>query len=57
MSEDITINIKLIDEILIIILWIGIWGLTDMLLNYSFIEKQKHYIYIILILIVIYFKL
>jgi hypothetical protein len=57
MTEDITIHIKLIDELSIIILWIGIWGLSDIILNISYIEKYKHYIYILLILIAVYFKL
>lgn len=50
------ISLNIIDELSIIFLWIGIWGITDMFINLS-INEYKHYIYILLILIAIYFKL
>ena len=51
------ISLNIIDELSIIFLWIGIWGITDMFINLSVINEYKKYIYILLILIAIYFKL
>lgn len=51
------LSLNLIDEISIIILWIGIWGITDMFINIPIVNEHKQYIYILLILTAIYFKL
>ena len=57
MTDQIILNLNLIDELSIIFLWIGIWGLSDMLLNVPIMYEYKHYFYIILILIAIYYKI
>jgi hypothetical protein len=51
------LSLNLIDELSIIFLWIGIWGITDMFINLFIINEYKQYIYVLLILIAIYFKL
>jgi hypothetical protein len=51
------LSLNLIDELSIIILWIGIWGLTDIFINIPYINQYKEYIYILLILFAVYFKL
>jgi len=51
------ISLNIIDELLIIFLWIGIWGITDIFINMYIINEYKQYIYILFILIAIYFKL
>jgi len=45
------LNLNLLDEMTIIFLWIGIWGICDILLNIPFMYQHKHYFYILLILI------
>ena len=57
MTDQILLNINFIDELSIIFLWIGIWGLSDMLLNSPNMHKYKHYIYIIFILVAVYYKI
>ena len=57
MENNITVNLNLLDELVPIILWIGIWGLFDILLNNPYMYKYRVYVYIILILLAIYFKL
>lgn len=57
MTDQIFLNINFLDELSIIFLWIGIWGLSDMILNAPLMSKYKHYFYIIFILIAIYYKI
>jgi len=50
-------SINLVDELSIIFLWIGIWGMFDMFLNVPELKKHRYYIYLLLILIALYFKM
>jgi len=50
------LSIGLIDELVIIFLWIGIWGITDEIIYSTIMFQYKKYIYIILLLIALYMK-
>ena len=52
-----TLNINFGDELTIIFLWIGIWGVTDELIYSTVLYEYKKYIYILLILSAIYLKI
>ena len=49
--------LNLSDEISTIFLWIGTWGIKEVIFNISLINDNKIYIYVLLILIAIYIKL
>jgi type I restriction-modification system DNA methylase subunit len=51
------VSIKLIDEIAIIFLWIGIWGIADEIIYSTMVFQYKKYIYTLLILSAIYMKI
>jgi hypothetical protein len=51
------ISIKLKDELSIIFFWIGISGMTDYLISHPSIVKSKVYLYVLLILVALYFKI
>jgi hypothetical protein len=51
------INILLLDEVSIILLWVGLHGLLDQLLNSENIFPIRNYIYIIFVLFALYLKL
>lgn len=51
-----SVSLLLVDELSIILIWIGAWGLSDMITRVPFIEKNKNYFYLLLILIGIYNK-
>ena len=53
----IEITLKLIDEIAIIFLWIGIWGISDEIIYSSIMLQYKKYIYVLLILCALYVKI
>jgi hypothetical protein len=46
-----------VDELSIIMIWIGAWGLSDMITKIPFVEEHKNYLYLLLILIGIYNKI
>jgi hypothetical protein len=51
------INIKLIDEIAMVFFWVGSNGLLEKIISWPSIRRYKMYIYAILLLCAIYFKL
>jgi hypothetical protein len=51
------LNIQLRDELSIILLWIGLSGVLDEIINISIIFPIKIYIYALFILIALYLKL
>ena len=50
------INVLLLDEVSIILLWIGLHGLLDQLIYSENIFPIRNYIYIIFILFALYLK-
>jgi len=54
---DVNFNIKLKDEIAIILLWIGISGMMDIIINTSMIFPMKNYVYVLFVLCAMYLKL
>ena len=55
--ETINVNFNLTDELSAIFLWVGSWGILDILLNNTVLIKYRLHCYIILILIAVYIKL
>lgn len=51
------INIKLIDEVAMVFFWVGSNGLLEKIINLPAIKRYKMYIYTILLLCAVYFKL
>lgn len=54
MTESLSLDLK--DELSIIMIWIGIWGISDMILKIPFMNSYRHYFYLLLILIGLYNK-
>jgi hypothetical protein len=52
---DITIQLK--DEISVILLWVGLYGLLEQIIHSSFIYPNKNYIYMLFVLISLFIKL
>lgn len=55
--ETINVNFNIIDELSYIFLWIGLWGIFDIILFDTVLIKYRLHCYIILILIAVYIKL
>ena len=55
--DTINVNFNLTDELSAIFLWVGSWGILDILLNNTVLIKYRLHCYIILILIAVYIKL
>ena len=51
------VSIALLDELAIIFLWIGIWGITDEIIYSTSMFQYKKYIYTILLLTALYMKI
>jgi hypothetical protein len=51
------ISISLIDEVTAVFLWIGAYGLLHNFIHLSYISQYDNYIYILLLLFALYFKL
>ena len=51
------VSIALLDELAIIFLWIGIWGISDEIIYSSVVLQYKKYIYVLLILCALYLKI
>ena len=51
------ININIIDELSMIFFWIGLSGVTEKLIDHSYVKHSKLYIYTIILLIGIYLKI
>jgi hypothetical protein len=51
------INILIKDEISIILLWVGFYGLLDQLIHYNSVFPYKNYLYSLFILISLFIKL
>jgi hypothetical protein len=54
-----TINVKfdIINELSIIFLWVGIWGILDQVTNNTVLVKYKMHINVLLILTALFIKL
>jgi hypothetical protein len=54
-----TVNVSfdIINELSIIFLWVGTWGILDQFTRLSMLEKYRTYFNILLILIAMYIKL
>lgn len=53
----INVNIELINELSIIFFWVGIWGVLDLSVHHTVLNKYRLYCYILLILVAIYIKI
>jgi len=51
------VSINLIDEISMVFFWVGANGILDKIIDRPFLSSSKMYIYTILLLIAIYFKI
>jgi hypothetical protein len=51
------INILLQDEISVILLWMGLYGILDQIIHIPSIQDKKNYIYALFILISLFIKL
>jgi hypothetical protein len=53
----VNVNFDLINELSLIFLWVGVWGILDKIANYTGLVEYKIYFDVLLILIAIYIKL
>jgi len=51
------ISISLIDEVTAVFLWMAIYGLLNNFIHLSYINQYENYIYLLLLLSALYFKL
>jgi len=53
----INVNFDIINELSLIFLWVGIWGVLDKLTNHTILVKYKIYFNVLLILTALLIKL
>ena len=53
----VNVNFDLLNELSLIFLWVGIWGVLDKVTNGTSLSKYKIYIDVLLILIALFIKL
>jgi hypothetical protein len=53
----VNVNFDLINELSLIFLWVGVWGILDKITNHTGLVKYKIYFDVLLILIAIFIKL
>lgn len=53
----VNISYDIINELSIIFLWVGVWGILDQFTHLTILEQYKKYFYVLLILIAVYIKL
>jgi hypothetical protein len=51
------ISLSLIDEVTAVFLWLGVYGLLQKFLNTSYVNQYETYVYLLLVLTALYFKL
>ena len=51
------ISISLIDEVTAVFLWLGVYGLLQKFISSVYVNQYETYIYLLLILTALYFKL
>jgi len=56
-NTNVNVNFDLANELSLIFLWVGIWGVIDSVTHQTILVNYKIYIDILLILIALYIKL
>jgi len=56
-NTNVNVNFDLTNELSLIFLWVGIWGVIDSVTHQTILVNYKIYIDILLILIALYIKL
>jgi len=56
-NTNVNVNFDLANELSLIFLWVGIWGVIDSVTHHTILVNYKIYIDILLILIALYIKL